>query len=182
MRKIILFLLILLANNLYAQDSITHKGMTYIALSPDFYKSGTGGGEITASGGELITADIEIGRQWDAFALGIDIGKTNFGNPNTLDNIHGVIPSGKWYVEFRPNLNVFQQGKFTNTITIGFGYVFNSYQNTMVEARTGIEYDFSPRIAYNVNYGYFSFNGKRLSSNQTFFGFSIMYAFVKTKH
>ena len=85
------------------------------------------------------------------------------------------------YTEVRSNLNVFQQGKFTNTITIGCGYVFNATQNLMFETTTGIEYSISKKIHANIFFGTYFFSGKSAASNNNFFGLSLVRFFPKKK-
>lgn len=131
---------------------------------PAFYTS-------AGSTAQRFTCDAEIGKQWDAFSLGVDFGKTNFEKKGNLDTT--------FYTELRPNLNVFQQGKFTNTLTIGLGYVFNAHQNIMTEFTTGIEYSFQKNFAYNLYFGTYYFSGKTSSSNQNFVGMSLSYFFLK---
>ncbi len=109
---------------------------------------------------------IEAGRQWDVFSLGLAIGKTNLEPKNGHDTTV--------YAEIRPNLNVFQQGKFTNTITPGIGYVFNAQQNLVLEFTTGIEYSYSPLIHFNIVVGQYYYSGKTTASSTNFFGLSIM--------
>ena len=173
MRLVIIFLLLI--GRAYSQ--------TYISITPAFYTTGTGGGSVPqTSTGQRTTIGIEIGKQWDVISLGIDLGKTTLEKNAGNGDINGVIPTGKWYIKLRPNLNVFQQGKFTNTLTIGIGYVFGSKQRMLNEFTTGIEYDPNPNFAYNINYGTYYFTGKGVSSNQVFFGFSIMYFYNYKKH
>ena len=120
---------------------------------------------------ERFTPDIEIGKQWDVFSLGIDIGKIHVGQKSGKDTTS--------YVEIRPSLNVFQQGKFSNTLTIGIGNVFNAAANILTEFTTGIEYTPNKRYSYNVFFGTYYFSGKEFSSSQNFFGFSMMYFFTR---
>ena len=115
---------------------------------------------------ERITWDIEAGKQWSVFSLGLDIGKTSMKHQDKIDTT--------WYSEVRSNLNVFQQEKFTNTITIGCGYVFNAHENVMFEASTGIEYDINPRNAVNIFFGSYYFSGMSTASQQSFFGLSFV--------
>ncbi len=108
----------------------------------------------------------EAGRQWDVFSLGVDIGKSSMakvvGRDTTL------------YLELRPNLNIFQQGKFTNTITTGVGFIFNAKENFMTEVTSGIEYSYTPLIHINIYFGQYYYSGLYSSSSTTFFGLSIM--------
>ena len=140
---------------------------TYISLAPS----------LTNSAGTLLekgNAAIEIGRQWDVFSLGVDIGKTSFGKVVGRDTTA--------YLELRPNLNVFQQGKFTNTFTAGIGYVFNSQLSLMTELTSGIEYAFDSRLHFNVYFGQYYYSGRTDASSVTFFGASTMFYFLPSRH
>ena len=79
------------------------------------------------------------------------------------------------YLEIRPNLNVFQVGKFTNTLTPGIGCIFNSHENFMTELTSGIEYAYNPWFHLNIYFGTYYYSGVYSASNVTFFGLSIMY-------
>ncbi len=134
----------------------------YISLAPQFTNSP---GTIAEKG----NAALEIGKQWDVFSLGIDIGKT------TLSKIPGRDTSV--YLELRPNLNVFQQGRFTNTFTAGIGGIFNAHENFMTELTSGIEYAYNERFHFNVVFGQYFYSGRYSASDVTFFGLSAMYYF-----
>ncbi|MFL5786904.1 MAG: hypothetical protein ACJ748_02535 [Flavisolibacter sp.] len=138
---------------------------TYVSLVPC----------VTNSAGTLAEKanfSIELGRQWDVFSLGLDVGKTSLGKVKGRDTTA--------YLELRPNLNIFQQGKFTNTFTAGIGYIFNSRENLMTELTSGIEYAFNSKYHFNVYFGQYFYSGKESSSNVTFFGVSVMYYFLPT--
>lgn len=135
---------------------------TYISVAPQFTNS-------PGTLREKSNLAIEVGRQWDVFSLGIDVGKT------TLGKIPGRDTSV--YLELRPNLNVFQQGRFTNTFTAGVGGIFNAEENFMTELTSGIEYAYSERIHFNVVFGQYFYSGKYSSSDVTFFGVSAMFYF-----
>jgi len=138
----------------------------YVSAMPAFY---TSAGNI----GDRLTMDIEFGKQWDVFSLGVELGKTNFSKHENVDTT--------LYTEIHANLNVFQQGKFTNTITIGSGYIFNAMENIMFEATTGIEYSISNQLHANVFFGTYYFSGKSTASNNNFFGISLVHFFQKKK-
>ena len=143
------------------------KGQTYVSLMPGFY---TGQGTVK----QRTTFDIEVGKQWDAFSLGLDLGKTNIDKCNGADTTT--------YFEFRPNLNVFQQGKFANTLTIGLGYVFGASNNVMTELSSGIQYTPKQKWSYNLYFGTYYFSGNYASTSNNFLGLSIMYYFKKTEN
>ena len=112
---------------------------------------------------------LELGEQWDVFSLGLDLGKTTLSPVGTSDTSN--------YLEIRPSLNVFQQGNFTNTLTIGIGYIFGAKENLLTELTYGIEYAFTPKIHFNVFFGQYFYSGKVSASNATFLGVSAMFYF-----
>jgi len=85
------------------------------------------------------------------------------------------------YLELRPNLNIFQQGKIPNTFTAGIGYVFGAKEDLMTELTSGIEYSFNEKLHFNIIFGQYFYSGKESASNVTFFGLSAMFYFAKPK-
>lgn len=132
---------------------------TYISLNPSLTNDA---GTIA----EKSNFSFEIGRQWDVFSVGLDVGKTSLGKVKGRDTTA--------YIEIRPNLNIFQQGKFTNTFTAGIGYIFNSRQNLMTELTSGIEYALNPQYHFNILFGQYYYSGRTDASSVTFFGLSVM--------
>jgi hypothetical protein len=142
--------------------SLASFSQTYISLAPSLTNSpGTLGGKSNIA--------LELGQQWDVFSMGIDIGKTTLGHREGRDT--------SAYLELRPNLNVFQQGKFTNTFTAGIGLIFHAKENLMTELTSGIEYAFSNRFHFNVFFGQYFYSGRYSASDVTFFGISAMFYF-----
>lgn len=132
----------------------------YISLAPS----------LTNTAGTLADKSnvaIEIGQQWDVFSLGIDIGKTTLSSVSTHDT--------STYLQIRPSLNVFQEGKFTSTFTTGIGYIFRAKESLLTELTYGIEYAFTPKTHFNVFFGQYYYSGKESASNVTFFGISAMF-------
>jgi hypothetical protein len=115
---------------------------------------------------------IEVGKQWDVFSLGFDIGKTNCSPIKGRDT--------SVYFEFRPNLNIFQVGKFTNTFTPGIGVVTGT-QTMMIEMTSGIEYSYTETFHINMFFGQYYFSGLRSNSSVSFFGISLVKFFSKYK-
>ena len=76
---------------------------------------------------------------------------------------------------------MFQQGKFTNTLAIGLGYVFGAKQNILTEFTSGIEYTPNARYSYNLYFGTYYFSGVTSASSQNFLGLSAMYFFKPSK-
>jgi hypothetical protein len=154
MRKFLSAVLLLITNCCFSQ--------TYIAIAPALTNDA---GTIP----EKANLYFEVGRQWNVFSLGLDVGKTSLGKVVGRDTTA--------YLELRPNLNVFQQGKFTNTFTAGIGFIFNSRQSLMTELTSGIEYSYSSKIHFNVYFGQYYYSGRYDASTVTFFGISGMLYF-----
>ena len=146
---------------------ISVKAQYYTSIMPAFYTN-------AGDNGDRFTFAAEFGKQWDVFSVGLDIGKTNMNTQHAKDTT--------WYSEIRTNLNVFQQNKFTNTLTMGLGYVFNAHQNIMIETTTGVEYSVNNDFHLNIFFGTYFFSGKNSASNNNFFGMSAVRFFHKKKH
>lgn len=138
---------------------------TYIQIAPSISNN-------PGTFSEKSNISLELGRQWDVFSLGLDIGKTNLGAVKGHDTTN--------YLELRPNLNVFQQDKFTNTLTIGIGYIFNAEESLLTESTLGIEYAYSQQIHFNMYFGQYFTSGRYSASSETFFGVSAMFYFKPT--
>lgn len=157
MRYLYTLLFLFVVSNSYSQ--------TYISIVP----------LLTNDIGNILensNLSIEIGRQYDCFSIGFDIGKTTLNSKLSKDI----------YFELRPNLNVFQQGKWTNTLTFGVGYLVNNTKyNQLTELTSGIEYSYSDKIHMNIYFGQFFYSGEHATSSPTFFGVSIMRYFLPYK-
>src|ERR1700743_874348 len=130
MKRILPLCLCLIASTCFSQ--------TYISLAPSLSNN-------AGSFAEKANFALEVGRQWDVFSLGIDYGRINLAKVKGKDTVN--------YLELRPNLNIFQQGRFTNTFTAGIGYIFNSQQSLMTELTSGIEYTCNDQFHVNVYFG-----------------------------
>ncbi len=165
---IIIFFSLFSNREAHAQsDTAKVKPLTYIQVYYSLTNTaGTLGGKSNLS--------VEVGKQWNVFSLGLDVGKT------TLEHINGRDTS--LYLEIRPNLNIFQQGRFTNTLTVGVGYVFLAPNNFLTELTSGIEYTANDHLHLNVNFGQFYYSGRYTASSATFFGVSASYYFLPYKN
>jgi hypothetical protein len=139
---------------------------TYVSLAPSLTNT-------PGTLAEKSNVAFEIGRQWDVFSLGVDYGRTVIGRVIGKDTCN--------YMEIRPNLNIFQVGKFTNTFTAGAGYVFGAKESYMSELTYGIEYALTEKTHFNVYFGQYYFSGRTSASTQTFFGVSVAYYFKPYK-
>lgn len=158
MRLLICTVLLLAAYTSFAQ--------TYVSFAPSLTNEA---GTI----GQKTNIALEVGQQWDVFSLGLDIGQTTLRNGGGKDT--------STYLEIRPNLNVFEVGKFTNTFTAGIGYIFGAKQTMMTELTYGIEYACTDQVHFNVFFGNYYYSGVAVASTTTFFGISAAYYFKAVK-
>lgn len=140
---------------------------SYPCLSQTYFSFAPGLTNTAGTIADKSNIALEAGRQWDVFSLGLALGKT------TLSRVTGRDTSN--YLEIRPNLNIFQEGKFTNTFTAGIGYIFQAKENLLTEVTYGIEYSFTEKIHFNVDFGQYFYSGKTSASNVSFFGISVAY-------
>jgi len=155
MKKFMVLLLSLLSSTCFSQ--------TYISLAPSLSNN-------PGTFSEKANFAFEIGKQWDVFSLGLDYGRINLAKMDGKDTAN--------YIEIRPNLNIFQQGRWTNTFTAGIGYIFNSQQSMMTELTSGIEYTCNDQLHLNVYLGQYYYSGRYASSQETFFGISAAWYFA----
>jgi len=111
---------------------------------------------------------IEVGHQWDVFSLGVVGGKTSLSS---------CVKDTTTYFEIRSNLNIFQQGKFTNTFTIGLGYIPNAQNDFLTEVTYTIEYGLSEQFHINILAGQYLYSGLKTTGNEPFIGVSLTYFF-----
>jgi hypothetical protein len=155
-------LIVICSFSAYAASS-----QSYVSLAPSLTNSA---GTIS----DKANMAIEFGQQWDVFSMGLDVGKTTFSKVTHRDT--------SVYFELRPNLNIFQEGKFTNTFTAGIGYVVNAKEDLITEVTYGIEYSFTNQLHFNAFFGQYYYSGRSSSSNVSFFGVSAAYYFSPVKN
>jgi len=152
-----LLILILLSISLSAQN--------YIAIS----------NSLSAVPGNIAikaNSSIEFGKQWDVFSLGLVVGETQLNKLSDLSTMYG---------EIRSNLNIFQQGKFVNTCTMGMGYVANQDHTLLLEISYTIEYSLTEQFHINILAGQYYYSGYINNTNENFVGLSLVYFFKNYK-
>lgn len=141
---------------------LTAGAQTYVNVSASYYN---GAGEFK----KQAMGTVELGKVLsDDFTAGIAVGKTSFSN------------DGEYYVQFRPTYYL-GTGRFTQGITVGAGYVFDSETPFLVELATSSNFQLSPRLGANVAYGLYNFNGRHAASEFSYFGTGLTLKFGKIK-
>jgi hypothetical protein len=152
-----LFLLILC---LFSLNTIICS-QTYITFTPSLT---TIQGTILDKG----NLSFEVGHQFDVFSVGAVYGKSSLASEKKDTTS---------YFEIRTNLNIFQQGKFTNTFTIGAGYIPLAKNNFLTEVTYTIEYSLSETFHINILAGNYLYSGLKTTSSEPFVGISLTYYF-----
>jgi hypothetical protein len=167
-KNILTLVMIAMGSFCFAQNPVFNDSTAVFYISPMY-------GFYTNSGTTAMRSspNIEVGLQWNSISVGLDVGKVHLGQKSGRDTTT--------YFEIRPNLNVFQQGKFTNTITFGVGYIPNAHENILLETSAGIQYSPSAKLSFNIFFGTYYFSGVESARNQNFFGVSGMYYFLPKK-
>ena len=111
---------------------------------------------------------IEFGRTYGIFDIGLASGQFNSLNADTAR-----------YLEFRPTINVFSKGRFSEALCLGAGYVFKAKQGLVTEICNSINFDISENLAVAVTQGYCFFDGTNDSRSTQYMGLSITYNFLK---
>ncbi|GAC1313955.1 MAG: hypothetical protein NVSMB24_37990 [Mucilaginibacter sp.] len=112
----------------------------------------------------------EFGRTYGIFDIGLGLGRIG-SLSSTRDTAY--------YIEFRPTINIFSAGRFSEGLLLGGGYVFGAKQALMTEICNSINFNISPTLAIAVTQGYFFFDGTNSSRSGQYMGFSFTYNFLR---
>jgi hypothetical protein len=134
----------------------------YVTASTNFFVNTKGGFA------KRFAPALELGRTYGIFDIGLATGMFNTLNGDTSR-----------YLEFRPTINVFSKGRFSESFCLGAGYVFNSKQALVTEICNAINFDISENLAVAVTQGYCFFDGTNSSRSAQYMGFSVTYNFLK---
>lgn len=156
------FLLALLPLTGVGQDTARKASTPYILFSPAYYNGAGTRAEKTNLG-------IEVGKEFGVFDLGFVVGMNGLDRPGR---------DSAFYCEVRPTLDVFTEGKFSSTFTIGIGHMFGAKTNLMTEIAYGITYVPNSRFFFGLYQGQYWFDGKKSANFNTavtaFFGYYLV--------
>jgi hypothetical protein len=112
----------------------------------------------------------EFGRTYGIFDIGLATGRIN------------SLSSGSdtsRFIEFRPTINIFSKGRFSEALCLGGGYVFKAKQGLMTEICNSINFNISEKVAVAVLQGYYFFDGTNNNRSTQYMGFNLTYNFLK---
>lgn len=114
----------------------------------------------------------EFGRTYGIFDVGIATGMVNSQSSGN-DTTH--------YIEFRPTINIFSKGRFSEALCLGVGAVFNANQGLITEICNSINFSISENWEVAVSQAYCYFDGTNSSRATQYMGFNVTYNFLR-KH
>jgi hypothetical protein len=136
----------------------------YVSVNTDVFVNTKG------SVGKRFSPAVEFGRTYGIFDLGLATGMVNVLGSGT-DTTH--------YIEFRPTINIFSKGRFSEGLCLGAGYLFTAKQALMTEICNSINFNISETVSLAVTQGYYFFDGTNSSRSTQYMGFAITYNFLK---
>jgi hypothetical protein len=115
---------------------------------------------------------IEAGRTYGIFDIGFAVGRLNM-----VASGHGI--DSNWFAEVRPTINVFSKGRFSESLTLGAGHVFNARLNFITEITNCINFSPNNNITISVCQGNYFLDGSESTSRAQFMGLSLTYNLIK---
>ncbi|GAC1382825.1 MAG: hypothetical protein NVSMB45_09410 [Ginsengibacter sp.] len=83
-----------------------------------------------------------------------------------------------WFVEFRPTINIFSKGRFSEGLCLGIGYKIKSEQKLMTEICNSINFNITNKWSISILQGYYYFDGVQSNSTSQFFGLNLTHNFL----
>lgn len=135
-----------------------------------FYISALADAFVNTHGGfaKRFAPAVEVGRTYGIFDLGLATGRLNIEGRDTTQ-----------YIEFRPTLNIFSQGRFAEGLCLGSGYVFGAKQALMTEICNSINFNIDTRVAIAITQGYVFYDGTNSNRSAQYIGLTFTYNFLK---
>jgi hypothetical protein len=135
-----------------------------------YYLSATTNGFVNTKGGfaKRFSPSVEFGRTYGIFDVGLAFGQLTSSGADTAR-----------FIEFRPTINIFSKGRFSEGLCLGAGYAFNAKQGLMTEICNSINFNVSTVVTVAVLQGYVFLDGTNSSRNTQYMGFCITYNFLQ---
>jgi hypothetical protein len=121
---------------------------------------------------QRITRNIEFGRSIGSVDLGLAVGEFKRMAADS---------SGVKYTELRVSMDACQFGIFSNEISVGAGYLFNSKTPIMMEISSTLYAQLSDKFGLGFVFGNIDFVGDYNDSNKSFFGLYLRYGLMRNE-
>ena len=159
---------IIIFNNCYSQEREKEPHYYYLTIGTSVYTNTPG------SFNEKVFILTEFGRTFGIFDIGIAEGRLNLAKAmNGIDS--------NWFAEVRPTINVFSKGRFSESFTLGAGYIFNRKENFLTEITNCINFAPNDKLSISVCQGNYFFDGRLSTSKAQFMALAVTFNFIKKK-
>ncbi|MEO8884750.1 MAG: hypothetical protein ABI367_01730 [Mucilaginibacter sp.] len=155
------------------KDTVIEKDTSKENQEPRYFYITTGANFfVSAKGGvaERFIPSIEVGKTYGIFDIGVASGQ--FSTTRT-DTTH--------FFEFRPTINIFSKGRFSEGLCLGVGYVAGAKQALVTEICNSINFNISEKLEVAILQGFYYFDGTNSSRNMQYMGLNLTYNLLK-KH
>ena len=175
MKKLILFLFLILSVNCFAQSDTTAfpttPGSWYLRLNPITMNVGSPGTLNNRTGGNL-----EFGRTLGMVDLGLSTGLL----PRARSIGGGSPDSSRQFLEAKVSMDGSQYGIFSNEFTFGAGTILHSNTPYLFEASTTMFAQLDKWFGFGIVVGDYYMTGDKSSGNIYFFGAYARYGLLRT--
>lgn len=121
---------------------------------------------------QRVTRNIEFGKSFGAVDVGLAFGEFK----------HMVVDSSSIkYTEFRVSMDACQFGFFSNEISVGAGYMFNSKTPVMMEISSTLYAQVTDKFGFGFVFGNTDFVGNYDDTNKSFFGLYLRYGLIRNE-
>ena len=135
----------------------------YISVIADAYVNTRGGFA------KRFAPSVEFGRTYGIFDIGLATGGVSSLGRDTSR-----------YIELRPTLNIFAQGRFAEGLCLGAGYIFRAKQALITEICNSINFNVTTKVALAITQGYVFFDGTNSNRSAQYIGLTFTYNFLKS--
>lgn len=154
------------------KDTVIESDTTKENKEPQyFYLSALADVYVNTHGGfaKRFAPGLEFGRTYGIFDFGLATGGVSSLGRDTSR-----------YLEFRPTINIFSQGRFAEGLCLGAGYIFRAKQALMTEICNSINFNVTTKVAIAITQGYVFFDGTNSSRSGQYMGLSLTYNFLQS--
>lgn len=160
-------------NKTAGKDTVIEKDTSKENKEPRYYYiSASTNVFVNSKGGfaKRFSPSLEFGRTYGIFDIGLASGMFN--------SLYSGRDTAR-FIEFRPTINVFSKGRFSEALCLGGGGVFKAKQGLFTEIGNSINFNISTTLEIAVLQGYYFFDGTNSSRSTQYMGFSFTYNFLR---
>lgn len=174
----IIILFSIYCNGQVSKDSISSINDTVVDVKSSWYgrvlltSLTTGSDTKGETLSQRVTRNVEFGRSYGSVDIGLAFGTFK----------HMVVDSSSIkYTELRVSMDACQFGIFSNEISIGAGYMFNSKTPIMMEISSTLYAQVTDKFGFGFVFGNIDFVGNYDDSNKSFFGLYLRYGLMRNE-